>query len=191
MAPAHVNGSSDGHYSNGDSNVDSNGSYSTTEQPFDLASRLTIQLSSKAFSSFAVSLITLPAGSVFAPITGITSATKAYSSVQTGPDSHIELNSDLVFCNHSCAPTLEFDMSRMEVRVAADRDLKVGDMLTFWYPSSEWEMAQPFECSCGSERCKGWISGAGQMSEKVVREYWLNPHIVKMLDEKNAKNDAA
>jgi hypothetical protein len=114
--------------------------------------------------------------------------------VQVGRAAHVELHSDLLYCNHSCAPTLEFDVARMEVRVARGRELRVGDPLTFWYPSTEWEMAQPFKCTCRSEACKDWISGAGQMAPEVLSEYWLNEHIVEMLkeresDEANAKGN--
>lgn len=146
-----------------------------------LASRLHVQRSEKAFGSRAVSLVNLPAGNLFARITTATPATKAYSSVQISENDHIELNSDLVYCNHSCDPSLIFDMSKFEIRVAADRDLKKGDVLTFWYPSSEWDMAQPFDCSCGTDRCQGRISGAKDMDLAVLREYWLNEHIERML----------
>jgi hypothetical protein len=150
-----------------------------------LEERLTVHRSPLAFSSAALSLVSLPRGSVFFPLTGLTSVSEpAYTSVQSGPNSHIELNSDLVYCNHSCSPTLEFDMSQLVVRVARDRDLRAGDPLTFWYPSTEWKMAQPFECSCGTSACKGWITGAGEMDEGVVTGYWLNPHIEALLDEK-------
>ncbi|PYI14694.1 hypothetical protein BO99DRAFT_14343 [Aspergillus violaceofuscus CBS 115571] len=134
------------------------------------------------FASGAYSLVSLPAGSLFCKITGTTPAQKAYTSVQTGRDAHIELNSDLVYCNHSCAPTVDFDMHRMEVRVVADRDLQAGDPLTFFYPQSEWEMDQPFQCTCGAgARCRGVIDGAKKMEAGVLREYWLNPHIEEMV----------
>jgi hypothetical protein len=149
----------------------------------DLATRLYVNRSEKAFASGAVSLVDLPAHALFARITTATPATKAYTSVQTGEDSHIELNSELVFCNHSCDPSVIFDMAKFEVRVG-DRELKKGDALTFWYPSSEWDMAQPFDCSCGSVRCKGTITGAKDMDEGVLREYWLNEHIERMLAAK-------
>lgn len=48
-------------------------------------------------------------------------------SDQAGRNLHLELNSNLVFINHSCAPSLEWDMERMEVRVSRNRDLKKGD----------------------------------------------------------------
>jgi hypothetical protein len=139
----------------------------------------------EAFTSGAYSLVALPRGALLTPMTAATpTPTKAYSSVQTGPSTHIELNSDIVFCNHSCAPTLEFDMKNMEVRVNRNRDLKVGDELSFFYPSSEWDMAQAFDCKCGAKECKGSISGAGTMKPDQLRGYWLNDHILKLLEEK-------
>jgi hypothetical protein len=153
-----------------------------------LADRMHVQRSSKAFASLAVSKVDLPASSLFAKITTATPASKAYTSVQIGENAHIELNSDLVYCNHSCAPTVDFDMSRMEVRVAKDRDLRKGEPLTFFYPSSEWDMAQPFECTCGAEEgvCCGTIRGAKDMDEAVLRRYWLNDHIERLLAAKKA-----
>jgi hypothetical protein len=146
--------------------------------------RLRVNRSLKAFGSGAYSLIDLPAGAIFAPITGTTPGTKAYTSVQTGRDTHIELNSDLVYCNHSCAPSLVFDMARMEVRVVDDKPLKAGDALTFFYPSTEWEMDQPFQCTCGAGECRGWISGAKTMSAEELDGYWLNGHIAELLNER-------
>lgn len=146
---------------------------------------LRVVRSPKAFASGAISEVSLPAGAVFAKITTATPGKKAYTSVQTGRDSHIELNSDLVFCNHSCEPSLNFDMARMEVRVVDDRALKVGDALTFFYPSSEWEMDQAFECTCGALGCKRVIEGAKGLSREVLQGYWLNAHIEELLKERD------
>jgi hypothetical protein len=139
------------------------------------------------YTTYSTSLVSLPAGAVFSPILTATPAPVAYSSVQTGPDSHIELNSDLVYINHSCEPSLEFDMEKMEVRVARGADLHVGDELSFFYPSTEWSMEQPFQCRCGKAACKGLIKGAREMDEGALREYWLNAHIVGLLDERERK----
>ena len=150
----------------------------------DLSRLLCVEKNPGSFASRAISLITLPAGSVFARITNPTPATVAYSSVQAGRDLHIELNCDLVYINHSCKPSLVFDMHKWEVRVSGERDLKEGDELTFFYPSTEWDMVQPFECLCGSKECRGRITGAKDMDEGVLGEYWLNPHIEELLEEK-------
>ena len=74
-------------------------------------------------------------------------------------------------------------MSKMEVRVVDDRDLKKGDILTFFYPSSEWHMDQPFDCHCKTESCCGRIAGAKDMDEKLLKRYWLNPHIQALLSQ--------
>jgi len=142
----------------------------------------------KAFTSGASSLVALPAGSLFTRLETATPAPKAYSSVQISRDEHIELNSDLIYCNHSCAPSLEFDMQKFEIRVARDKDLEVGDALTFFYPSTEFNMAQPFQCECsaGEGNCKGWIAGAGQMAREALEGYWLNEHIEMLLAEQEA-----
>jgi hypothetical protein len=153
----------------------------------ELANRLFVERSEKAFGSRAISLIDLPAGSLFAKITKATPSTKAYTSVQISENAHIELNSEIVFINHSCAPSVIFDMSRFEVRVSKERDLKKGDAITFFYPSSEWEMAQHFECTCGEGVCVGVVQGAGLMDEGVLRRYWLNGHIERLLAAKNGE----
>jgi hypothetical protein len=135
------------------------------------------------FASGSVSLVDLPAGAHFTNIQNTTPAARHYTTVQASNDMHVSLNSDLVYCNHSCAPTLVFDMRKLEVRVLDERPLRVGDALTFFYPSTEWEMDQPFECRCGAEggRCMGTIKGAKFLQDEELTRYWLNEHIVEML----------
>ncbi|MCJ1286206.1 hypothetical protein MMC26_005551 [Xylographa opegraphella] len=153
----------------------------------DLSALLTVHHApspaSKSFSSYSTSLVALPAGALFARLTGLTPTTQSYSSVQASRTLHIELNSALLYIDHSCAPSLEFDMARFEVRVARNRPLREGDKLTFFYPSTEWAMAQPFECRCGSDGCLGTIRGAGEMGRGVLGQYWLNGFVEEMLGE--------
>jgi hypothetical protein len=143
-------------------------------------------------TSFAESLVSLPAGALFSRIDTATAAPQpTWASVQISADKHIDLNSDLVYCNHSCAPSLEFDMMRMEVRVARDIEggrLEVGDILTFFYPSTEWNMSRPFHCECKHSRCKGWISGSGQMKRAQLDGYWLNWHIRELLEKEDRRS---
>ncbi|KAK4990166.1 hypothetical protein LTR66_006867 [Elasticomyces elasticus] len=151
----------------------------------DLSSVLGVHKSPDAFGSYAFSKVSLPAGSFFARITNpIPTSTIAYTSVQVSRDKHIELNSDLVYTNHSCDPNLEYDMERFEVRVGKDRDLRKGEKLGFFYPSTEWEMVQPFECNCGSERCIGLVEGANKIDSETLRGYWLNRHIAELVAER-------
>lgn len=64
--------------------------------------------------------------------------------------------------------------------------LREGDELSFFYPSSEWDMAQPFDCLCKQAECHGTISGAKNMSAEVMSKYWLNSHIEELLQEQAA-----
>ena len=141
------------------------------------------------FAARSISLVDLPAGAIFARITTATPATCAYSSVQASRDLHIELNSDLVYTNHSCRPNLIFDMQKWEVRVnpALKAGLKAGDELTFFYPSTEWHMSQPLDCRCQEKQCLGRITGAKDMPNEVLSQYWLNPHIEELLKQNYAE----
>jgi len=136
------------------------------------------------------SQVSLPAGSLFTPITTATpTTTKRWSSVQTGESTHIELNSALLYMNHSCAPTLEVDTGSMEVRVARDRDLEKGDDLTFFYPSTEWSFSRPFECLCeaGEGKCVGRVEGAKGFEKEKLEKWFVNKHIWDMVRERDEK----
>jgi hypothetical protein len=104
---------------------------------------------------------------------------KAWTSIQIGLDSHIELDSELVYMNHSCSPTVFVDTVNFEL--IALSDLQSGDLVTFFYPSTEWVMDKPFECCCGSTNCLGFISGAKQLGAKV--KHWrCSAHIIDLIN---------
>ena len=73
-------------------------------------------------------------------------------------------------------------MQKFEVRVARDRDLQIGDPLTWFYPSSEWVMEQSFDCNCGAAQCYGRIAGASHLSKMERERYWLNQHVVDRMN---------
>lgn len=77
-------------------------------------------------------------------------------------------------------------MGRLEVRVADNRDLHAGDALTFFYPSSEWHMVQPFDCTCGTQKCLGRITGSSAIEPNVLARYWLNDNIKGALQNGSA-----
>jgi hypothetical protein len=100
------------------------------------------QGSPESFSSKLCAVRKFLKGSVIAPLEGLTPGAKRYSTVQISETKHIELNSDLVFMNHSCDPSTLMDVDRMVV--IATRDIAAGDELTFFYPSTEWDMGKIF-----------------------------------------------
>lgn len=120
------------------------------------------------------------AGELVAKLEGLTQGPKRYTSVQcgTGQDDHIELNSDLVYINHSCEPNVAFDLSSPDPKdwhLRTLRPVKKGQALTFFYPSTEWDMDQPFKCECGAKSCIGSIQGAKYLSLKqLAARLWVN-----------------
>jgi hypothetical protein len=106
-----------------------------------------------------------------------------YLTVQTGADRHITLNPEfLQYINHSCSPTIFFNTTSMEL--VCLQAMQPGDEFTFFYPSTEWEMAQPFVCNCGSAACIQLINGASHLSVETLSKYKLTDFIRQQLKQK-------
>jgi hypothetical protein len=114
---------------------------------------------------------------------GVTQSFPTYLTVQTGVDKHITLMPEyLQYINHSCAPNVFFDTASMELICL--RPLQPGDELTFFYPSTEWDMAQPFVCNCGDADCLQLINGASHLSVKTLAKYRLTDFIKSQVKQK-------
>ncbi|KAG2428452.1 hypothetical protein HXX76_011572 [Chlamydomonas incerta] len=97
--------------------------------------------------------------------------------MQTGPTSHIILEpAYLQNINHSCAPNTFWNATSMQFE--ALEDVAPGSQLTFFYPSTEWDMETPFDCCCGAAGCLGRIAGAKHLSDEQFARYRLNQHIL-------------
>ncbi|KAI9158644.1 Ubiquitin-conjugating enzyme E2Q-like protein [Paramyrothecium foliicola] len=84
------------------------------------------------FSSKSIARVSLPPNALFAKLSfpPCTIASKAaYSTVQFGKDQHLELNSDLLYVNHSCEPSLIFDTDNFNV-VVGPKGIQAGEELT-------------------------------------------------------------
>jgi len=101
-----------------------------------------------------------------------------YLTVQTGSDTHITLApAFLQYINHSCDPNVFFDTAAMQL--VCIQPVDAGNELCFFYPSAEWEMAQPFICSCGSKDCLQLINGAAHLSADTLAKYRLTDFILQ------------
>ncbi len=113
-----------------------------------------------------------------------------YLTVQVGIDRHIMLQPEhLQYINHSCAPNVFFDTHAM--KVVALKDISEGDEMTFFYPSTEWDMAQPFTCYCGCTNCLGEIKGASHISPEIINTYTLTRFIQQQLHDRSNKEKRA
>ena len=113
-----------------------------------------------------------------------------YLTVQIDIDKHIILQPEhLQYINHSCDPNVFFDTYAMQI--IALKTIQQGDEMTFFYPSTEWDMAQPFTCYCGSDKCIGEIKGAAHINTEVLSNYKLTRFIQQQLHERSNKEKRA
>jgi len=113
-------------------------------------------------------------------------------TVQVDERCHIELDpSWLSYLEHGCAPNVALDLTGgTSGRVVCLLPIAVGDVLTYFYPSTEWDMAAPFVCRCGAAACLGVVTGAARLAldaPEVLRRHWLAPHIVRRLPEMSVR----
>ena len=112
--------------------------------------------------------------------------TPSYLTVQIGLKEHICLQPVfLQYINHGCAPNVLFDTS--SYKLICLREIKVGEELTYFYPATEWDMAQPFQCLCGSADCLGYINGASHIAKDILANYRLTDFIYEQLKNKDSK----
>lgn len=108
--------------------------------------------------------------------------TPNYLTVQCGVNVHITLMPEfLQYINHSCSPNVFFDTTRMEV--VALKDIEVNEEFSFFYPSTEIDMAQPFICFCGSKDCLQNIRGARYIPAEILDRYRLTDFIRQQLQQ--------
>jgi len=73
------------------------------------------------------------------------------------------------------------------MELIALKEIQPGDELVFFYPSTEWEMDQPFDCFCGTRQCLHRIQGAAHLSEEDVNKYRLTNFIQQKLQTRKTK----
>ena len=113
-----------------------------------------------------------------------------YLTVQVATDKHIMLQPEhLQYINHSCDPNVFFDTHTMEI--IALKNIAEGDEMTFFYPSTEWDMAQPFKCLCGTKKCLGEIKGASHIAPEIIKTYRLTLFIQQQLHDRSTKEERA
>jgi hypothetical protein len=104
----------------------------------------------------------------------------SYLTVQIDTGKHITLlPGHLQYINHSCSPNVFFDTSAMLLLCL--QTIHPHEELRFFYPSTEWDMAQPFVCNCGSSQCLQLVNGAAHLSAETLSKYRLSHFIQEQL----------
>jgi len=131
------------------------------------------------------------AGDVVTYLDDFTVKPKSYATLQCGPgpDDNVGSSGDLRYVNHSCDPNVALDLGspdRAKWRMVALKRIAVGDPVTYFYPSTEWLMDQPFDCTCGAPSCLRRIEGAAVLSkEELFAHGTINPWISDAIRERD------
>jgi len=112
-------------------------------------------------------------GELILPLNGKPTA-PSYRTIQIDQSTHVE-DPLIAFMNHSCRPTAIVDAQALTIHAATD--LTTGEEVTFFYPSTEWEMVRPFECLCHAAGCIGPVAGAHFLPLHILASYFINSHI--------------
>ena len=76
-------------------------------------------------------------------------------TIQLESDLHVIPNENAgKYVNHSCSPNMEMNGSREFIAL---QDIKAGEEITFDYDSTEDDIAEPFDCFCGHDNCRGRV----------------------------------
>ncbi len=107
----------------------------------------------------------------------------SYLTLQISHHEHVELLPGFLACtNHSCDPNCFFDIANQQL--ISIRPIREGEELTFFYPSTEWDMDRPFQCRCQAKNCIGLIKGAKYLSEELIKKYRFTNFILEKLASK-------
>lgn len=110
-------------------------------------------------------------------------AQPTYQTIQISADSHIYHLDALAYINHSCSPNTLIDTENLSLIAA--KAISAGEELTFFYPSTEWEMVQPFFCHCTAPECLGLVAGAKYLTMDILSQYYISPHILEQISLQN------
>jgi hypothetical protein len=117
---------------------------------------------------------------------GTIAAEPTYLTVQIGIGKHITLQPlFLQYINHSCEPNVFFNTTTMQL--TALKEINKDEEFTFFYPSTEWQMIQPFNCYCGSRECLGEIRGAAFLPRSAWKKHKLTDFIQQQLAKRPAR----
>ena len=105
--------------------------------------------------------------------------TPNYLTIQISETKHIHLLPEyLQYVNHCCEPNVLFNTTTMQLECISN--IEAGEELRFFYPATEWRIAQQFICNCGKPSCVGLIQGAADTPTEILNKYKLTDFIKSM-----------
>ncbi|HEY2762526.1 MAG TPA: SET domain-containing protein-lysine N-methyltransferase [Pseudonocardiaceae bacterium] len=131
----------------------------------------------------------VPSGTSLFKVDGVLTDVPTRYSVQVGRSVHLDVSASCTseeimdrfywrFTNHSCEPN---SMLRGREFLALT-PIEPWQEITFNYNTTEYELAEPFDCRCGSIRCVGRVEGFRSLrtSERERLRPWLADHLLSL-----------
>lgn len=146
---------------------------------FNLTDSLIVMNGALAYGSALVANRSFEAGETIARFDDAPFAEQSDLTVQVGPGQHVQLDA-LSHLNHSCRPNTAVDTAARTV--TATRDIEPGEILNYFYPSTEWEMERPFVCQCGAPDCVKMVAGARYLSPETLSRCDVNLHVIRAIN---------
>jgi hypothetical protein len=108
----------------------------------------------------------VPAGAIIVYLMGVPCRRASLNTIQLSETLHIDesgfIDAEL---NHSCDSNAFVDSSDLtRPAIRALMPIPAGSEVTIDYCASEAELAEPFECRCGSAGCYGTVRGYTSLS---------------------------
>lgn len=98
-------------------------------------------------------------GDVVFVSTGVVLPFPIRSTVELPEENHLRLTGGAEFLRHSCLPNLKLDIQGTKIVGIALRPIEDGEVLSFNYLCTEWEVSKAFHCACNVYCCYGVIKG--------------------------------
>jgi hypothetical protein len=138
----------------------------------------------------------VPARTLLFTLEGELTATPTRYTVQLDASRHVDMPAGCPleevldrfywrFMNHACEPTAVI----RDRSVLSLRPIPAWSEITFHYGSTEYELAEPFACRCGSDRCDGMIQGFRHLPQERREglRALLSPYLLAVLDGRIAE----
>ncbi|RHW70557.1 SET domain containing protein [Trypanosoma brucei equiperdum] len=121
----------------------------------------------------------IPKGTQVFDLRGVVLPFATKHTIFVGDDEHLFLTDQARCIAHSCEPNLRvvMDRSTKSGYCLSLRDIKLDEMLTYDYLTTEWELASSFRCICGTANCYGLIRGFRYLDARAQLRLW--PHAAR------------
>ena len=115
-----------------------------------------------------ISLRSFKRGEIVAAMAGERVSDIRQHTLQIDDNTHLHDTYFSGYFLHSCSPNISLDMRNM--LITAVKDIAANSYLTMDYAETEQVLFRQFACACGSENCRGWITGNKEIHPGFIQE---------------------